>query len=71
MSDTTATATNEAPRLKQKYNAEVKAALMESLEIKNVMQVPTFEKIVINMGVGRELRDKKFMRIVSLAPEVL
>ena len=52
MSDT-ATAVKEAPRLKQRYNAEVKAALMEQLGIKNVMEVPTFEKIVINMGVGR------------------
>jgi large subunit ribosomal protein L5 len=52
MSDTS-TATKTMPRLKQKYNDEVKAALMEQLEIKNVMQVPTFEKIVINMGVGR------------------
>jgi len=48
-----ATATATMPRLKQKYNDEVKAALMEQLQIKNVMQVPTFEKIVINMGVGR------------------
>ena len=52
MSDT-ATAVKEAPRLKQRYNNEVKAALMEQLGIKNVMEVPTFEKIVINMGVGR------------------
>jgi large subunit ribosomal protein L5 len=52
MSDT-ATAVKEAPRLKVRYNAEVKAALMEQLGIKNVMEVPTFEKIVINMGVGR------------------
>ena len=49
----TATATATAPRLKQKYKDEVKAALMEQLGIKNVMQVPTFEKVVINMGVGR------------------
>jgi large subunit ribosomal protein L5 len=48
---TAATAT--LPRLKQKYNDEVKAALMQQLEITNVMQVPTFEKVVINMGVGR------------------
>ena len=48
----TATATT-VPRLKQKYNDEVKAALLEQLDISNVMQVPTFEKIVINMGVGR------------------
>src|SRR5436305_7147010 len=47
------TATIEVPRLKQKYNDDVKAQLMKDLGIKNVMQVPTFEKIVINMGVGR------------------
>ena len=47
------TETAYVPRLKQKYNDEVKAALMEQLGITNVMQVPTFEKIVINMGVGR------------------
>ena len=47
------TATATMPRLKQKYNDEVKAALMKQLEIANVMQVPTFEKVVINMGVGR------------------
>ena len=51
MSDT-ATATY-VPRLKVRYNDEVKSALMEQLGIKNVMEVPTFEKIVINMGVGR------------------
>ena len=54
MSDTIApTGTTYVPRLKQKYNDEVKAALMEQLGIENVMQVPKFEKIVINMGVGR------------------
>jgi len=48
------TATEVAiPRLKQKYKDEVKAALQESLGVANVMQAPTFEKIVINMGVGR------------------
>jgi large subunit ribosomal protein L5 len=54
MTDTaTDTAVVEAPRLKQKYNDEVKAALKEQLALANVMQVPTLEKIVINMGVGR------------------
>ena len=46
-------ATKEAPRLKQKYDAEVKAALKEQLALANVMQVPKIEKIVINMGVGK------------------
>ena len=49
----TATETATLPRLKQKYNEQIKASLMQQLEISNVMQVPTFEKIVINMGVGR------------------
>ena len=45
--------TTTAPRLKTKYNDEVKGALMEQLGLANPMQVPRLEKIVINMGVGR------------------
>jgi len=41
------------PRLKTKYNDEVRAKLQEQLGVSNVMQVPRLEKIVINMGVGR------------------
>jgi large subunit ribosomal protein L5 len=41
------------PRLKQRYQDEVKAALQQQLGLRNVMQVPKLEKIVINMGVGR------------------
>lgn len=46
-------ATATAPRLKQRYEAEIKQALMSQLGLSNIMQVPTLEKIVINMGVGR------------------
>ena len=54
MSDTaTTTETAAAPRLKTKYNDEVRAALQEQLGLGNVMQIPKLEKIVINMGVGR------------------
>ena len=42
-----------APRLKLRYEAEVKQALLVQLGLENVMQVPKLEKIVINMGVGR------------------
>jgi large subunit ribosomal protein L5 len=48
----TATVT-DIPRLKARYNDEIKAKLQEDLGIDNVMQVPGLEKIVINMGVGR------------------
>jgi len=40
------------PRLRQRYDDEVRTALAESLGLPNVMQVPRFEKIVLNMGVG-------------------
>ena len=53
MSTATETATTTIPRLKQKYNDEIKAALKAELELPNVMQVPRMEKIVVNMGVGR------------------
>jgi large subunit ribosomal protein L5 len=41
------------PRLKERYESEIKQALKESLGLSNVMEVPTLEKISINIGVGR------------------
>jgi len=41
------------PRLKSRYNNTIKAQLAKDLGIENEMQIPRFEKIVINMGVGR------------------
>ena len=40
------------PRLKARYDDEIRAALKEQLGLANIMQVPRLEKIVINMGVG-------------------
>ena len=51
MSDTT-TETVTVPRLKARYDDEIRAALKESLGLRNIMQVPRLDKIVINMGVG-------------------
>ncbi|MDP9419941.1 MAG: 50S ribosomal protein L5 [Actinomycetota bacterium] len=48
MSPSTAT----RPRLRRRYDDEVRGALREQLGLANVMQVPRFEKIVVNMGVG-------------------
>jgi large subunit ribosomal protein L5 len=53
------TATREIPRLKAKYNDEIRAALKEQLELPNVMMVPRLEKIVVNMGVGEALQNSK------------
>jgi large subunit ribosomal protein L5 len=41
-------------KLQEKYQSEVRAQLMREFELKNVMQVPRVEKIVVNIGVGSE-----------------
>jgi large subunit ribosomal protein L5 len=51
MSDT-ATAPAQRPRLRVLYDTQLRDQLKESLGLGNVMEVPRFEKIVINMGVG-------------------
>ncbi len=48
-----------APRLKEKYQAEVVSALKEELGLANVNEVPRLEKIVVNMGVGAAVQDAK------------
>ena len=48
-----ATTTKERPRLKQRYDGELRQQLKETLGVGNIMEVPRFEKIVINMGVGK------------------
>ena len=48
-----ATATAERPRLKVRYDTELRARLQSDLGMLNVMMVPRLEKIVVNMGVGR------------------
>ncbi len=57
MSD--ATTTIPAPRLKERYDAELRAGLKEQLGLANVMQVPRLDKVVLNMGVGDAVNDRK------------
>ena len=45
--------TTYVPRLKAHYRDAVRADLQKQLGVSNPMQVPTIEKIVINMGVGK------------------
>lgn len=42
--------------LKEKYLNEIVPSLKEKLEIKNIMEVPKVEKIVLNMGIGTYIR---------------
>ena len=54
-------ATKEQPRLKLRYEQELKPQLREELSLANVMQVPRLEKIVVNMGVGIATQEKKHL----------
>ena len=49
------------PRLKTRYNDEVRAALQQEFDFGNVMQIPGVVKVVVNMGVGEAARDAKLI----------
>lgn len=49
------------PRLQKEYKKEIVSALMKELDIKNVMQVPKIEKIIVNMGIGEATSNPKLI----------
>jgi large subunit ribosomal protein L5 len=51
--------------MKQHYNAVVRDELIKEFSLKNVMQVPKLEKIILNMGVGAGVDDKKKVAIAA------
>jgi large subunit ribosomal protein L5 len=54
-----ATATEQIPRLKQRYQDELRAQLKEELGLSSIMQVPRIQKITLNMGVGEAKTEAK------------
>jgi large subunit ribosomal protein L5 len=49
------------PRLKEKYENEILPSLQESLGRSNRLSLPKLEKIVVNMGVGSAIQEKKHL----------
>jgi large subunit ribosomal protein L5 len=47
------------PRLKERYEREIRPRLKEELELSSIMQVPRIEKITLNMGVGEAKTESK------------
>ncbi len=56
------------PRLKEKFNSELKSSLMESLSLKNINQIPKLEKIIINIGDGKAATDGRALE--SMVDEI-
>src|SRR6267154_2951683 len=61
VSDTQSGTAKVAPRLKERYRAEIVAKLREQFGYENIMQVPGVTKVVVNMGVGDAARDSKLI----------
>jgi large subunit ribosomal protein L5 len=52
-------ATKTVPRLKERYNAELRHVLQDQFGLASIMQSPTITKITLNMGVGEGKTDAK------------
>ena len=50
------------PRLKITYEKEIVINLMNKLSLKNKQEVPKFEKIILNMGLGEDASDGKKLK---------
>jgi len=48
-------------RLKEIYQAELAPRLMKDLQLKNVMEVPRIEKIIVNIGLGEAIQNIKVL----------
>ncbi|MFT7620252.1 MAG: large subunit ribosomal protein L5 [Planctomycetota bacterium] len=53
------TETTLVPRLREKYESEIAPALTEKFNLKNPHQIAALQKIVVNMGVGKAIENKK------------
>jgi large subunit ribosomal protein L5 len=66
------------PRLKERYESEVRASLKERFGYTSMMEVPRLTKITLNMGVGEAKQDSNMLEaaqeqlatIVGQAPSV-
>lgn len=56
-----------ASRLQEKYEKEVLPALRESLGRANRLALPRLEKIVVSMGVGAAIQEKKYLETATEA----
>jgi large subunit ribosomal protein L5 len=46
-------------RLQERYNTEIVPTLRKAFDLKNIMQVPHIEKVVVNIGMGEALDNPK------------
>jgi large subunit ribosomal protein L5 len=57
--------TKEPARLRKQFDDAIRAKLIEQFGYKNGMQVPRIDKIVLNMGVGEGVNDRKKVELAA------
>lgn len=58
-------------RLREEYNNRIKAELMKEGDFKNVMEVPTLKKIVVNVGAGDAITNKTALEEIAKILELI
>jgi large subunit ribosomal protein L5 len=53
------------PRLREQFDKEIRSKLVEQFGYKNALQVPVLEKVVLNMGVGEAVNDRKKVELAA------
>jgi large subunit ribosomal protein L5 len=53
------------PRLRTQFDKEIRSKLTEQFGYSNPMQVPTLDKVVLNMGVGEAVNDRKKVELAA------
>jgi large subunit ribosomal protein L5 len=56
---------NYVPRLRAEYDSTIRSKLTEQFGFQNVMEVPVLKKVVLNMGVGEAVNDRKKVELAS------
>lgn len=54
-----------AARLRERYNATIKAELHQQFGLSNIMQVPKLDKVVVNMGVGDSKTEARLLEVAA------
>ncbi|WP_424630872.1 50S ribosomal protein L5 [Bradyrhizobium sp. SYSU BS000235] len=53
------------PHLRTKFDKEIRGKLVEQFDLTNPMQVPALEKVVLNMGIGEAVNDRKKVELAA------
>ena len=53
------------PRLRAVYDKDIRGKLVEQFGYPNAMQVPSLDKVVLNMGIGEAVNDRKKVELAA------